>query len=82
LDEPISNQSLSGAVDNLKLAAEGYIKGDFSSIILNIRNALANNLTEIVDASPSEKKRMLKNVIKEKCSRIFFRIIMIIMKKY
>lgn len=48
LDRPINNKDLSGAVDNLKLAAKGYIEGDFNTVILNVRNALANNLIEKV----------------------------------
>ncbi|MGB8934550.1 MAG: hypothetical protein WCC17_05535, partial [Candidatus Nitrosopolaris sp.] len=62
LDEPFNNQSLTNAVRNLKLAAEGYIEGNFSSLIINIRNALANDLTEKVG-----KKNVLKKVIKDQC---------------
>jgi hypothetical protein len=62
LDAPIKNQYLSDAVDNLKLAAQGFIEGDFNAVILNTRNALKNSLTEMYD-----QKRELKNEIKEKC---------------
>jgi hypothetical protein len=49
-------QQLSSAVENLKLAAQGFIEGNFSSIILNTRNALANSLlTQKSKNNPSEK---------------------------
>jgi hypothetical protein len=67
LDEPINNEHLAGAIENLKHAARGYIEGNFSSVIFNIRNALANDLTEKVDANASKKKNALKNSIMEKC---------------
>jgi hypothetical protein len=44
LDKPKNNQQLTSAVENLKLAARGFIEGNFSSIILNTRNALINSL--------------------------------------
>jgi hypothetical protein len=66
LDEPINNEHLAGAIENLKQAARGYNEGNFSSVILNIRNALANDLTEKVGAN-AKKKNALKNGIKEKC---------------
>jgi hypothetical protein len=62
LDEPINNRSLNGAVNNLKLAAEGYIKGNFNTVIINVRNALANNLIEKVDA-----KNVLNTIIEGAC---------------
>lgn len=68
LDEPINNQSLADAIENLKLAAEGFIEGNFSSIILNTRNAIANNLTELDNPnSPKKKRTILKRRIKEAC---------------
>jgi hypothetical protein len=56
LDRPINSQPLNDAVNNLKLAAEGYIKGDFN-MIFNVRNALANNLIEKV----GRKKRIKRD---------------------
>jgi hypothetical protein len=66
-DEPINNQSLSSAIENLKLAAQGLIEGNFNSVIFNTRNALSNSLIEKVNASPTEKKSALKKDIKEAC---------------
>jgi hypothetical protein len=62
LDEPINNNPLSDAVNNLKLAADGYIKGDFNTVIPNVRNALLNDLTEKMD-----QKNVLKTDIKDRC---------------
>jgi hypothetical protein len=62
LDIPIDNQSLSDAVNNLKLDAEGYIEGDFNTVIINVRNASANNLIEKVGG-----KNRLKENIKDAC---------------
>jgi hypothetical protein len=62
LDQPIKNQPLSDAVNTLKLAAKGYIEGDFNTVILNVRNALLNDLTEKVD-----QKNVLKTIIKDAC---------------
>jgi hypothetical protein len=62
LDEPISNQSLSSATESLRLAAQGFIKGDFNTVTVNTRNALENSLTEM-----NGKERELKSEIKEKC---------------
>jgi hypothetical protein len=81
-DEPINNQSLSNAIENLKLAAQGLIEGNFSSVILNTRNALSNSLTEKADASPTEKKSALKKVIKKHVSQIFLQKTEMITKKY
>ena len=68
LDEPQNNQSLGDAIDNLKLAAQGFIEGDFNTVILNTRNALANSLTEMIKInSSSNRERVLKNKIKEAC---------------
>ncbi|MGA9845534.1 MAG: hypothetical protein WBQ25_24815 [Nitrososphaeraceae archaeon] len=68
LDEPLNNQALSSAVNNLKLAAQGFIEGDFNTVIVNTRNALANSLTEIAKTnSSSSRNRALKNEIKEAC---------------
>jgi hypothetical protein len=64
-DAPINNQSLSSAIENLNLAAEGFIGGNFNTVILITRNTIANSLTE-KDAS-STKKNVLKKDIKEAC---------------
>jgi hypothetical protein len=61
-NEPINNQSLSDAVNNLKLAAKGYIEGDFNTVIINVRNALANNLTKKVPG-----QNPLNTTIKDAC---------------
>jgi hypothetical protein len=66
-DKPINNQFLSLAVNDLKQAATGYIEGDFNTVIINVRNALRNDLTEILVVSPSEKKNVLKTAIKAAC---------------
>ena len=63
---PINNQSLSSAFENLTLAAQGFIDGNFNSVILNTRNTLSNSLTE-KDASHTKKKNVLKKDIKEAC---------------
>lgn len=67
LEDPSNNQILGSAVENVKLAAKGFIDGNFSSIILNTRNAIENDLTELDSPNSPEKKRILKNEIKESC---------------
>lgn len=68
LDEPRNNHELGSAIENLKLAAQGFVEGNFNSIILNTRNAINNNLTKLEDIPKSpNKKRMLKDDIVESC---------------
>lgn len=66
--------SLQNALVNLQLACEAYSKGNKGDFIINIRNTILNNLTELTNNSPGKskgnsptKKRILKQDIIEEC---------------
>jgi hypothetical protein len=63
----VNNQNLAGTIENLRLAAQVFIEGNFNSIIINTRNAISNNLTEWDDPSSPKRRRILRREIKDAC---------------
>jgi hypothetical protein len=58
---------LVNALKNLQVAAEGYKEGNYEKILINSRNAIYNDLTELRSQSSSKKERVLKTAIAAAC---------------
>ncbi|MGI0051751.1 MAG: hypothetical protein ACRD8K_08445 [Nitrososphaeraceae archaeon] len=64
----VNNDSLNKAINELKFASEGLMKGNYESLLLHSRNAVINHLTRLVNNKDSQnKKRILKEEILNDC---------------
>ncbi len=58
---------LENALKSLQLAAVGYKEGNYEKILINTRNTVYNDLTELRTVGSSKKERVLKTAIEIAC---------------
>jgi hypothetical protein len=66
LKEESPNNDLNQAIKSLRIAAEGFKEGNYETILINTRNAVYNDLTEL-KTKGSRKERVLKSTILDSC---------------
>jgi hypothetical protein len=67
LEKSSSNSDLASAIENLHLASQGYTEGNYEKVLINTRNAIYNDLTELMTKGSKNQERILKESIRIAC---------------